>query len=181
MCNFPICSTADHLHIVVGLNASTGASRVCQQSGSVPGGIGGSQQMTINSMTSTTMTSHVAQARISRDLKDAEAALDEALLRQSQLLSTMVHARRETGVAPFLGQDALMRLVRSQQAMLNAGGELARVHGRLNDIAEEMVIGNDRCPTPAFGLMDQAGTDLASSDPASSDPAEAVTARSRAA
>ncbi|WP_353230396.1 hypothetical protein [Novosphingobium sp.] len=132
--------------------------------------------MTINTMTSNTMTSHVAQARISRDLKDAEVALDEALLRQSQLLSTMVHARRETGVAPFLGQDALMRLVRSQQAMLNAGGELARVHGRLNDIAEEMVIGNDRCPTPAFGLMDQADT-----DPVSSDLAEAASAQSRAA
>ena len=108
-------------------------------------------------MTKTEMTKHVAQARISRDLKQAEAALDEALLRQADLLSTMVHARRETGVDPFVGQDALMRLVRSQQAMLNAGGELARVHGRLSDIAVEMVAGVDPCPTPAFGLMDMAG------------------------
>jgi len=100
------------------------------------------------------MTTNVAQQRISRDLLDAEAALDEALLCQSQLLSTMVNARRETGSAPFVGQDALMRLVRSQQAMLNAGGELARVHGRLSDIAVEMVGGNDPCPTPAFGMND---------------------------
>lgn len=100
------------------------------------------------------MTTHVAQQRISRDLHDAEAALDEALLRQSQLLSTMVNARRETGTAPFKGQDALMRLVRSQQAMLNAGGELARVHGRLSDIAVEMVGGNDPCPTPTADLDD---------------------------
>lgn len=100
------------------------------------------------------MTPSVAQSRISRDLKDAEHALDQALLQQARLLSTMVHARRETGVAPFVGQDALMRLVRSQQAMLNAGGELARVHGRLSDLAVEMVAGNDPCPTPAFGTLE---------------------------
>ena len=46
----------------------------------------------------------------------------------------------------------LQRAVAVQQAMLNAGGELARVHGRLSDIAEEMTIGTDPCPTPAFGL-----------------------------
>ena len=109
--------------------------------------------MTIKAQLSgTTMTSAVAHQRITRDLRDAEAALDEALLTQARLLSTMVHARRETGVAPFTGQDAMIRLVRSQQAMLNAGGELARVHGRLSDIAEEMTIGTDPCPTPAFGL-----------------------------
>lgn len=107
-------------------------------------------------MTTTAMTTHVAQQRITRDLRNAEHALDEALLRQSQLLSTMVHARRETGVAPYIGQDALMRLVRSQAAMLNAGGELARVHGRLNDIAVETGVGNDPKPTPAFGLSDSA-------------------------
>jgi len=101
-----------------------------------------------------TMTHHVAQQRISRDLHDAEAALDEALLRQSRLLSTMVGARRETGAAPFMGQDALMRLVRSQQAMVNAGGELARVHGRLSDIAVEMIGADDPCPTPTTGMED---------------------------
>lgn len=112
-------------------------------------------QMT-NARKSDPMTTNVAQQRISRDLMHAEAALDEALLRQARLLSTMVHARRETGVAPFVGQDALMRLVRSQQAMLNAGGELARVHGKLSDIAVEFAVGTDSCPSPAFGLADPA-------------------------
>ena len=110
--------------------------------------------LTAKTPTSKTMTTNVAQQRISRDLRNAELALDEALLRQSQLLSTMVHARRETGVSPYMGQDALMRLVRSQAAMLNAGGELARVHGRLNDISVETGGGNDPKPTPAFGLSD---------------------------
>ncbi len=125
------------------------------------------------------MTNTVAQQRITRDLRHAEAALDEALLRQARLLSTMVHARRETDVSPFLGQDAMMRLVRSQQAMLNAGGELARVHGRLSDIAEEMLIGTDPCPTPAFGLADPA--DEASAFDADADDIAALPARPRAA
>ncbi len=92
----------------------------------------------------------VAQLRIARDLHHAEAALDEALVRQAQLLQTMVGARRDTGVSPFLGQDALMRLVKSQQAMLDAGGELARVHGRLSTIAAETCGGNDACPPAAL-------------------------------
>ena len=99
------------------------------------------------------MTASVAQQRVSRDLLEAEAALDEALLRQAQLLSTMVHVRRETGFAPFTGQDALMRLVRSQQAMVNAGGELARVHGRLSDIAVA-IGGDDPCPSKHAVLDD---------------------------
>jgi hypothetical protein len=92
----------------------------------------------------------VAQMRIARDLHQAEAALDEALALQARLLQTMVGARRETGVAPFLGQDALMRLVKSQQAMLDAGGELARVHGRLSTISAETCGGNDTCPPKAL-------------------------------
>ncbi len=92
----------------------------------------------------------VAQLRIARDLHQAEAALDEALLRQAQLLQTMVGARRGTGIGPFVGQEALMRLVKSQQAMLDAGGELARVHGRLSAIAVETCGGNDACPPAAL-------------------------------
>lgn len=92
----------------------------------------------------------VAQLRIARDLHQAEAALDEALVRQARLLQTMVGARRETGVGPFVGQEALMRLVKSQQAMLDAGGELARVHGRLSAIAAETCGGNDACPPAAL-------------------------------
>jgi hypothetical protein len=129
------------------------------------------------------MTPNVAQQRITRDLREAEFALDEALLRQSRLLSTMVHARRETGVAPYTGQDALMRLVRSQAAMLNAGGELARVHGRLNDIQVEMVIGNDPKPTPAFGLSDSEAEAAELAGPVLTDQALALAevARPRAA
>jgi hypothetical protein len=92
----------------------------------------------------------VAHLRIARDLHQAEAALDEALLRQAKLMATMVGARRETGVSPFLGQEALMRLIKTQQATVDAGGELARVHGRLTTIAVETCGGNDKCPPAAL-------------------------------
>jgi hypothetical protein len=85
--------------------------------------------------------------RITRDLHEAEAALDEALIRQANLLATMVRARRETAVGPFTGQEALLRLAASQKAMLDASGELARVHGKLVDVGREMGSGiADGCP-----------------------------------
>lgn len=84
------------------------------------------------------MTKSVAQIRIARELAEAEASLNEALLKQSNLFSTMLIARRETGTAASLGQDALMRLAKSQQTLLNAGGDLARVHGRLLEIGKDL-------------------------------------------
>jgi uncharacterized protein with PhoU and TrkA domain len=84
------------------------------------------------------MTAHVAQARIARELVEAEQAIDEALIRQSQLFTSLVTARRDLGMASTYGQDALLRLAKSQQAMLDAGGDLARVHGRMLKIGEEV-------------------------------------------
>lgn len=91
------------------------------------------------------MTIPVAQLRIARDINDAEDALNEALLRHSSLFTTMVSARRETGSEPFTGHEALLRLNKSQQALLEAGSNLARVHGSLLDIQREMGVG-DACP-----------------------------------
>lgn len=94
-----------------------------------------------------TMTVEVAKLRIARNLYEAEAALDEALMRQSQLMTSIVAARRETGVAPFTAQGALMRLAKLQQSMLSAGGDLARVHGRLQDVGHELM-GDSGTDTP---------------------------------
>ena len=92
-----------------------------------------------------TMTVPVAQLRIARDISEAEKALDEALIRQSSLFTTMVAALRETGSDPFVGHEALLRLAKSQQALLEAGGNLARVHGSLLEVQREMGAG-DECP-----------------------------------
>ncbi len=91
------------------------------------------------------MTIPVAQLRIAHDITEAEKALDEALIRQSSLFTTVVSARRETGSGPFVAHEALLRLAKSQQALLEAGGNLARVHGSLLDVQREMGAG-DECP-----------------------------------
>lgn len=116
-----------------------------------------------------TATSTVTQAanaaaihglRITRDLHEAEAALDEALIRQANLLATMVRARRETAVGPFTGQEALLRLAASQKAILDASGEMARVHGKLLDLGREMGSGvADDCPST--GSAGEAGQAVA--------------------
>ena len=85
-----------------------------------------------------TMTINVAQMRIEREVREAEEALNEALLCQSQLFTSMLAARRDIAAPVMTGQDALMRLSKSQQSLLSAGGDLARVHGRLAEIGAEI-------------------------------------------
>jgi hypothetical protein len=101
------------------------------------------------------MTVPVAQMRIARDIGEAEKALDEALIRQASLFATMVSARRETGAHPFTGHEALLRLAKSQQALLEAGGNLARVHGSLLDVQREMGAGDDCPPDEPRGQLDE--------------------------
>lgn len=93
-----------------------------------------------------TITKAVAGVRIAREMQDAEQALNDALLKQSSLFTSMLMARRDTQVDQFIGQDALLRLSRSQQSMLSAGGDLARVHSRLLDINREVRAVLDECP-----------------------------------
>lgn len=88
----------------------------------------------------------IAQVRITRQIADAETALNEALIKQSMLFTSLVTARSETQVGNFVGQDALLRLSRSQQSLLTAGSDLARVHGRLVDIAQETGQAVEGCP-----------------------------------
>ena len=91
------------------------------------------------------MSHEVAQMRIVRELRAAEDALDTALLRQSSLLAAMIEARRETQSDPFIGQEALLRLTRSHQTLVNAGSDLARVHQNLRKVQDD-VLGEERCP-----------------------------------
>lgn len=95
------------------------------------------------------MTMPVARVRISREINVAEDALNHALLKQSQLFTTLVTARQDVEMGSFTGHDALLRLSKSQQAMLAAGGDLARVHARLLDINRETGDTGETCPPSA--------------------------------
>lgn len=105
-----------------------------------------------------TMTRPVATQRIVRELGEAEFALNDALLKQAALFTTMVSARLDVNAGHFTGQDALMRLTKSQQSLLTAGNDLARVHGRLRDVDRELGgVGQD-CPDDwrAWGVTQEA-------------------------
>lgn len=108
-----------------------------------------------------TMTTEVARLRIARKLQETEAALDQALTLQSELFATMIEARRETGSGPALGQDTLLRLAKVQQTLLDAGGDLARIHGRLLEIAQEKCTNADCPPSSASATAEPAAAILA--------------------
>ena len=61
-----------------------------------------------------------AGPRHNGNLRQADAALDGALLKQTGLLASLITGRGETGSAPLLGHAELMRLVKSQQTLLSA-------------------------------------------------------------
>ena len=112
-----------------------------------------------------TMNRTVAKVRITRELHDAEAALNQALLSQSALFTTLVTARRDAGETAFDGQDVLARLLRSQQQLLGAGNDLSRVHRGLLRIdgthEAETGMRIERCPPPAGISADQHRANIA--------------------
>jgi hypothetical protein len=91
------------------------------------------------------MDTETARLRIARDTHQAEQAVNDALLKQSELFTTIVAARRDTESPAFLGHAELLRLARSQRSLLDVAGGLARVHGGLLKIQQD-VTAYDDCP-----------------------------------
>lgn len=91
------------------------------------------------------MTQPIATMRISSSIREAETALDEALLKQSQLLTEMVTARLHDDGPAFVGQVEIMRMIKAQQAVTASANDLARVHGGLLEIGREKSLIDD-CP-----------------------------------
>lgn len=85
-----------------------------------------------------TMTNNVAQLRIGREVRDAEEALNEALIRQSQLFTSIIAVRRDIGLGAFTAHEALLRITKSQHSLLTAGGDLARAHNNLSEVGTEI-------------------------------------------
>jgi hypothetical protein len=84
------------------------------------------------------MTANVAQARITRELREAEQAVDDALIKQAQLFTSLIAARRDLGMATSYGHETLLRLTKTQESLLSAGGDLARVHGNMIKIGQNV-------------------------------------------
>lgn len=93
-----------------------------------------------------------ATARIGRQLPEAEISLDAALLASTRLMESMLLARGAEDVASFTGQNALMRLAKSQRLLIESQNDMMRVHHELRGIGREVkAISDDSgtCPKHA--------------------------------
>jgi hypothetical protein len=82
------------------------------------------------------MNTDIALARISRQVPEAEASLDDALISVSSLITTLVQARKDTGVPAATGQATLARLAKAQLSLVTVGNDVLRAHKDLAKIAE---------------------------------------------
>lgn len=99
------------------------------------------------------MTLNIAAARMSREVPEAEASLDQAMISISALMTTMLQARIDTGVPASTGQAAIARLARAQRSLLTASNDMIRVHSDLSKIAQ-VHAGMDLHECPKAELVD---------------------------
>lgn len=90
-------------------------------------------------------------ARLQREVPNTEGRVDETLIAMSSLMTTVVTARRETGVPAKTGQGTILRLAKAQLSLVEVGGEILRVHGELAEIGKETA-GYDLRECPAVAL-----------------------------
>lgn len=79
----------------------------------------------------------IASDQIKQDVPLTEASIDEALISVSNLMSTLIQARLDTGVPAATGQGAVRRLAKAQMALVEASSDVLRVHGELLKVGRE--------------------------------------------
>ena len=99
------------------------------------------------------MTPAVAALRIDRQLKSVETQFDRLLSEHASLTALLAQARIDVSDPFGNGQTTLARMSKSLQALIVSRGDLARVHGELEQIA---VVRGDIMlePKPANGHLD---------------------------
>ena len=76
--------------------------------------------------------------QLQQQVPSAEIRIDDALMAVSSLMASVVTARRDTeGVPAAKGQATIQRLAKAQMALIDAGGDVLRVHGELVAIGRE--------------------------------------------
>lgn len=89
-------------------------------------------------------------ARLQRAVPNAEIRLDDALIAVSALMTSVVTARRETGVPAKTGQGTILRLAKAQMSLVEVSGDILRAHGELVEIGIETA-GYDLRECPEVG------------------------------
>ncbi|WP_263588882.1 hypothetical protein [Sphingopyxis sp. GC21] len=76
-------------------------------------------------------------ARLQQDVPAAEAKVDDAIIALSSLMTSMVTARRESGVPAKTGQATILRLAKAQMSLVDVSSDVLRIHGDLIEIGKE--------------------------------------------
>lgn len=96
---------------------------------------------------------NLTAARLQRQVPAAETRIDDAMIAIASLMACVVSARRDiAGVPVVKGQATIQRLAKVQMALVDASGDVLRVHGDLADIARETAgLDMHECPAIAIG------------------------------
>jgi hypothetical protein len=101
-----------------------------------------------------TLTTSAASVRIAREIREAEAKFDDALLATSKLMATMILTRQTSDIGVNTGQKAIIRLVRAQQHIVDGTSDMFRVHDELVAVSRELGIMDEDELTTGSGLTD---------------------------
>lgn len=92
-------------------------------------------------------------ARLQLAVPQAEIRIDDALIAVSALMTSVVTARRATGVPAKTGQGTILRLAKAQMSLVEVSGDILRAHGELAEIGAETA-GYDLRECPASAVAD---------------------------
>ena len=102
------------------------------------------------------MTVEIAGRRVKRVLEAAERSTNETSRAYAELQTAMLDVRLETELPQYQGQVAMMRLQEAQRHVIEAQGQLARVHKEMRDQFIDVTAGPDepRCPIGGDSLQE---------------------------
>lgn len=80
---------------------------------------------------------NVATARLTRQMRESERAVADALVAITDLMQTAAQARRDVAADPVATHAAMLRLSKMASGILGVQADAMRAHGMLLDIAVE--------------------------------------------
>lgn len=79
-------------------------------------------------------------ARIARQMRQTEAAMDQTILHANALVTAIIEARIEGRFAAEVGHGALDEIVRGMRQMSEARGAIVSGHSALAKLADDLAI-----------------------------------------
>ena len=79
--------------------------------------------------------------RVARQVRNAEHAVDQAMIEVCRLVQTALEGRVEAQLAAEVGQSALANMVRGLSQLAEVRGAVIASHGELAQVADEPQVG----------------------------------------